>query len=539
MAGNLVTRAALFFVLITYITSIPGNLIFHSLPFHQVPEPPAPPPEVNSLLQKERNPYHHKALPDPRYSLEWTVDWPTRQLFFNVTVSTTGYVGLGLSQSGTMANGDMVVGGVDSRTGVPYLTDMHGAPVGNTIHRDDSQDYTLISAWENATHTSIRFSRAFDTCDQDDLQVNADDSVVLTWCFGDDDKVVYHYQNRGTYNAYLLAPDWTPNNLQQPSQPGGNYISGNHHAGGDDNLRLWTITRRQRVPSRDTAYWCSFHKGPVLQRKHHAVGFNFRWETPIQFSHTHHMLLFKCKAPPGQDPVEFFEPYIRNNTGDMCFFPAVRGYQEGGSRLPTEFCREVVFPYAIGSRIFFFPSHVGLAIGETAHEYYLLQVHHDNPNRVHNLEYTINMDIYYTAALRPHEAGIITVGHHIPGMPTSILLPPSSISYQIWGHCGAECTKEMVPPEGIRIFAVQQHTHNSGYRHRIHQYRGNTELPWVANDDNYNNGFQSTRMLRNEVLVLPGDHLATRCLYDNTWGNGSAVVGGFSTRQEMCLAYIW
>lgn len=39
---------------------------------------------------------------------------------------------------------------------------------GNTIPKvDTSQDWTLLSAWERGNVTSLRFSRAFDTCDPD------------------------------------------------------------------------------------------------------------------------------------------------------------------------------------------------------------------------------------------------------------------------------------------------------------------------------------------------------------------------------------
>ena len=85
-----------------------------------------------------------------------------------------------------------------------------------------------------------------------------------------------------------------------------------------------------------------------MLQKHHLIGFNFRWENEIQFRHTHHLLLLKCKAPEGVDPVQLFQPYVQNNTGEMCYFLA-RG-ETGG--MPTQYCREIIFPYAIGQRVF-------------------------------------------------------------------------------------------------------------------------------------------------------------------------------------------
>lgn len=31
----------------------------------------------------------------------------------------------------------------------------------------------------------------------------------------------------------------------------------------------------------------------------------------------------------------------------------------------------------------------------------------------------------------------------------------------------------------------------------------------------------------------------TECIYDSTWKNGEIVLGGLSTREEMCEAILW
>jgi hypothetical protein len=33
----------------------------------------------------------------------------------------------------------------------------------------------------------------------------------------------------------------------------------------------WEMTTNMAMPTESTAYWCSFHKGPVLNKKHHIV----------------------------------------------------------------------------------------------------------------------------------------------------------------------------------------------------------------------------------------------------------------------------
>lgn len=58
------------------------------------------------------------------------------------------------------------------------LQDRHG--VGTKEPQiDDSQDWTLLSASENDTHTLLSFSRAFDTCDSQDFAINVNSLLLL------------------------------------------------------------------------------------------------------------------------------------------------------------------------------------------------------------------------------------------------------------------------------------------------------------------------------------------------------------------------
>lgn len=41
----------------------------------------------------------------------------------------------------------------------------------------------------------------------------------------------------------------------------------------------------------------------------------------------------------------------------------------------------------------------------------------------------------------------------------------------------------------------------------IRHFQGGNEVPWLANDENYDTNYQNNRMLRKPVTILPGDHL--------------------------------
>ncbi|CAL8072119.1 unnamed protein product [Orchesella dallaii] len=233
--------------------------------------------------------------PQGKYRLEWFTDWNRKIVTFNVTVQTRGYVGLGLTNNGKMSGADVVIGGVKPN-GKTYFSDRHA--VGNQLPvLDLSQDWELLSAWESETHTSISFSRAFDTCDPEDYAltvslkqygilnfdkmlnfllilfssfITQEDTVTLIWAYGEkDNEIGYHYRNRGIYKVFLLEPDYSPQIIRDSKNRNPKVISK-----GSTDLKLWTINRRYQLTSADTSYICTMHRGPRLQRKHHVVGVN-------------------------------------------------------------------------------------------------------------------------------------------------------------------------------------------------------------------------------------------------------------------------
>lgn len=44
---------------------------------------------------------------------------------------------------------------------------------------DSSQDYRLLLGYENKTHTVLRFSRRYDTCDPRDLKITVGDAIYV------------------------------------------------------------------------------------------------------------------------------------------------------------------------------------------------------------------------------------------------------------------------------------------------------------------------------------------------------------------------
>ncbi|CAL8068136.1 unnamed protein product [Orchesella dallaii] len=474
-------------------------------------------------VRNSDSPYSHRVTLDPRgrYILEWLVDFPMERIFFNVTVATNGYVGFGLSKKGKMAGADIIIGGV-SKNGEPYFTDRHGVE-GEAPILDENQDWNFHEAWERGTLTFLSFSRAFDTCDtKGDIPIT-NNLLTIIWAYGErDDEQEFHYQNRGTFNVYLLDPDLTPQSLNDPNrQPSNPNIS---------SSSLFRITEERMLPAVETSYWCSFHRVPTSQ-KNHIIGFNTVFPSDRDRQLIHHYILHRCRGTEGTPQFQLLEQASANGGGE-CYQQTMVGPPVASP------CQEIIHGWGVGGRTIFFPDHVGIPMSENGTEFFMLQVHYDNPNLLPNTTATVMVDAYYTSTLRENDLSVLSFGTNVPA-PVSLLIPPSSLNHTIFGQCAPSCTNSMLPREGINVVAAMLHTHTTGKEATLHQYRDGRELPWILSDDNYNFDFQQVRVLRKERKIYPGDHMIQRCVYDTTTRNGTVITGGFSTRKEMCLGFVY
>lgn len=220
------------------------------------------------------NPYWHREVLDTRgrYYLEWLVDWNQERITFNVTCATRGFVGFGLARESKMEGADIIIGGVNPN-GNAYFTDRHAIAQQQPII-DQQQNWVLHLAQENNTHTFLSFSRAFDTCDQNDVPIT-DDALYLLWSFGetDNDGGEYHGENRGSFLAYLRDPDFSPRPVHEINQIA--RITGQQapQPARVAGAEVWTVSERFQVPPKRTTYWCSVKRfSPPVPGKKHMIG---------------------------------------------------------------------------------------------------------------------------------------------------------------------------------------------------------------------------------------------------------------------------
>jgi len=122
------------------------------------------------------------------FSVEWSVcDVDTLEM--KMMGEGVGWIGVGFSESPSMPNTDIVIGGVNS-DGSTYLVDTW-ASGRSTPSVDISQDYTFVSANESAISTTIEFTRLLNTDDTDDYELDGVARYLL-WAIGGSDDISYH-----------------------------------------------------------------------------------------------------------------------------------------------------------------------------------------------------------------------------------------------------------------------------------------------------------------------------------------------------------
>lgn len=449
----------------------------------------------------------HSTDLDPNYSVFWTPG--EEDITFEVQVRTLGYVGFGFSADGQMAGADMITGWV--RDNQVFFQDRYARERAEP-ELDSSQDYELLLGYENGTHTVIRFRRRYDTCDPHDFRIT-NDTMRMLYAYHTDDPasrpgsklgtLSYHGPiQRGFRSLYLMERV----NLEEPVPR---------------DLLSWDLRNPVvTLPaSEDTLYWCKIFKLPSVKRKHHMIKYE-PLHAPGNRAYMHHVIVYECQGSEAE-----FEVHAKDR-GQVC-------YQ---SSMPPIFfnCNNVVIAWGIGSEGFSFPPEAGYPLDpDLGPKYFMMETHYNNPAQDADVTDTSGIRVYYTASLRRHDAGVLSVGldpnwRHI--------IPPGQPEVVSEGHCISACTRQTVPPQGIDIFGVALHTHLIGRKVRLRQIRDGVEYTPITTDNNYDFSYQEYRRLQNPVKVYPGDHLIAQCVY-NSEGRTTITLGGLTTREEMCLVF--
>lgn len=440
------------------------------------------------------------------YLLSWTPR--EKDVVFEVQVATTGYVGLGFSPSGAMKGSDIILGWVDDDSGEVYLHDRFAAEYG-VPSIDASQNVELLGGYQNDSHTILRFTRPWKSCDDKEDRDLSEDTMRFIWSFNYQDPTnemtMPIHSRRGTKSLYLNEPPFIQPELT-------------------DDVKPWDLVSQNiSLPNDlDTLYWCKIFKIPQLDRKAHIIGY-----VPLvqeeNVEQVHHIVVYECVL---DDAEKHYEKWLD-----------VKGAQCYSENMPVSWsrCRTPLIVWAVGSDGEMFPDHVGFPIGSKhgGSTYFLMEIHYDNPNMRQDVVDGSGVRIFYTEKLRQHEAANMAIGSDVSG---NMIIPPG----QDWlavGHCVSECTMETLPSDGINVFHGLLHAHVLGKSLKLRQIRNGLELPTVFQDRSYDFNYQQARVLKEEMKILPGDSFIVECGYDST-RTTKPTFGGLATNEEMCEAFL-
>ncbi|KAF0292060.1 DBH-like monooxygenase protein 1 [Amphibalanus amphitrite] len=449
---------------------------------------------------------HHSIILDPDVVVHWTPDNDTNTITIQLEARTRGWAAVGFSPAGGMTGADIVLAWVAD--GRAHLQDMHAVSNSAPI-LDKSNNVKLLDGYENSTHTVVTFQRPLRSCDKEhDLDLGVD-TTRLIWALHPSDPGAggpsYHGSRRGVRSVSLDG-------------------SGTFEFPTDSESFLIRNTDTE-VLEESTHYHCEIHKMPDLGGKVHYTGYRVRLD-PATARYVHHIVMYSCALPPSAHGV--FENYVRSHPGSKCY----------SKNMPPSWtlCQSVFIVWAVGAEGDMLPDDVGMPLGTEfgGSTYFMLETHYDNPQVHKGVRDSSGLEVFYTRALRPVEAAVVTAGHMVS---STQIIPPGISDFVSGGVCAQDCTEKYLPEEGVQIHSVMLHGHLAARAIRVRHVRKGRELPPLIVDRFYDFNYQQSRRVDQSVRVLPGDTLLVECDYE-TKDRDKVTMGGFSTKNEMCLAFI-
>ncbi|CAH1233409.1 MOXD1 [Branchiostoma lanceolatum] len=452
---------------------------------------------------------HQEVLDEEgKFHLFWKFD--DEKIEFEAQVQTTGWVGLGLSPNGGMPGSDIAIGWV--KDGTAHLTDRYAEEKAQPPV-DESQDWELVSGYENGTHTVLRFNRKLTTCDVRDRVINGDTMRVL-WAWHDDDPEdesgvggpPYHGANRGVRSTVLLSN-----------------IIDTADSAGELKYTFDLTMKNVSIPAdQDTTYWCRVFELPNLASKHHVI----KLEPIITHGNegvVHHFLVYRC-----------------DKHRDVTILPEEHpGHDCRSPNMPLDWgpCYEgtLLAAWAVGGGTIVVPDHAGFPMGEEDDSsFVLMELHYDNPQLASGIYDSSGLRLTYTPELRNNNMGVLGVGLAVTKYH---VIPPHTEAFVSVGFCNTDCLDAHLEELGqpIHIVGVTFHSHLLGVKMNARLIHEGVETD-IARDDNYDFNLQFTRMMKEEITVYPGDTLLVECTY-NSMNRDQVTYGGYATTDEMCEVF--
>jgi hypothetical protein len=446
-----------------------------------------------------------KPFSDNSYILTWNIDEDAGLINITLDCATTGWVGIGFSDTGMMNGSDLVICYLTRNT---PATCLDGYAKGYTFSKDEANggrnDISMVSGSLTFNRTTISFSKKLKSGD-------IYDKVIAQ---GAEMKVLFSYRIEGNpvtennqFNEHsikimkqlVLWPEDGSTSLTQYKY--------------DANEKVMSIgVTRLALPAQKTFYACNYFNVKTITQN----------ITQKKFGLTYHAVAF--------------EPLITNSkrlyrlTIYSCKDPSKASYSQQAYDCTDETipdnCNNVVLTWANGSGSIIMPTEAGIVWGSSDTEAVFLQLHYNNDDLAAGEEDSSQMNAYFTTNLRQYDVGTLVLGKSL----STFSIPAGQKAYDVKALCTSACTNTAkgnitvfgYTPEGNKLMSKVSTAIVNGDKSTL-----------TLGGDPFSYLTQKTIQQNPPVVLVPGFSAVTTCTYDSS-AKAVKTDGGLTIDNELC-----
>ena len=431
-------------------------------------------------------------------AIHWTTD--DTHIRLAVAANATGWVGFGLSESGSMKGADIIMYTAETDELVDsYVLDDLVTPL-----PDDCQSWTLVNSITQDGFIIFEATRALNTGDSQDRIIIDDSSslipatrVIAAW--GDTSTPSYHgVDNRAKSSVRFMGATSSEEELATFRTMISTESEGNFSIQAVDYA----------IPAVETtyAYFC-FSKadllmlGAPLDNDLHSIGME-----PIIDSrgakYVHHFIVYASTQE-------------WDSSADCAFYPGM----------------EVAYAWAPGATSLDLPSNVGGPLGSSGFKSFKLETHYNNPGLDAGQLDSSGVRFYYTSKKRQYDLGIFETGDPLVNLINTAVSTTGGLSSHTF-ECPTSCSSTFLN-ESVTVLGEWLHMHKSGVSMVNSQIRGGEVIR--LGDVQFWDFAQQAPVVQEPFKILPGDSFRTTCSYNASNGE----VFGRGSSAEMCIAFLY
>ncbi|UJR19902.1 hypothetical protein I4U23_023034 [Adineta vaga] len=428
---------------------------------------------ISSPIQPFTEYKHSIELQTNISDLWWTVDDAEQEILFELHMKTTGWIALGISPGGGMTNADIGVGWID-QMGTVHFQDRYAYNRSRPVIDHTKTDWFALQGREQDGWTAIQFRRLLDTCDSMDVPIKSGTNILI-YAYGlvdpdpsrPDGDISYHENRRGTRMIPLRYY------IDQASDA--KYA----------NFDSFDFRLNHTVPPADTTYYCKVFKTEIkFPTKRHAIAHKILLDSDNR-DFVHHMNIYECDSQAQFDD--------KNLPDDVC----------DHIRDQITLCSStIVGVWSVGGdEIMEYPDEAGYPVGgDFIVNYYMIEMHYDNPHLVSNKRDTTGIRFYLGHKLREHDIGYLTFGTDATAQ--ALAIPAGVDRFIVDSYCPANASHNF-PKSGITVFCALAHTHLQGHTVWTKLIRNKVAIQYLFNSEAYNFNYQFHNRLSKRIQLYP------------------------------------